>query len=76
MHYRARYSLDFDLKIRSGQGCKHNLFSRQDSHDVRIGGIEDDIGAVQDDIRVVQDDIGDVQDGIRYVQDDIVSITF
>ena len=21
MHYRVRYSLDFDLKIRSGQGC-------------------------------------------------------
>ena len=22
MHYRVRYSLEFDLKIRSGQGCK------------------------------------------------------
>ena len=21
MHYRVRYSLDFDLKIRTGQGC-------------------------------------------------------
>ena len=27
MHYRVRYSLDFDLKSRSGQGCIRHLIS-------------------------------------------------